>query len=67
MSSTDPTLDTLELLASLQKELNDKKQALGDLQSELAAVTEAYKQQQQFLMEQLQLLTQIKNDTQEKK
>lgn len=58
---------TLELLAAMQKELSDKKQALKDLQSELAGVTEAYNQQQQFLLEQLRVLTKIKNSQENQK
>lgn len=61
----DSSPETLELLTSLQKELNDKKQALNDLQSELAEVTEAYNKQQQFLLEQLRILTEIKKDSKE--
>lgn len=63
----DSSSDTLELLASLQKELNERKKALEDMQRELASVTETYKQQQQFLMEQLQILTKIKKENQELK
>lgn len=58
---------TLELLAAMQKELSDKKQALKDLQSEFAGVTEAYNQQQQFLLEQLRVLTKIKNSQENQK
>lgn len=61
----DSSPETLELLVSLQKELSDKKQALNDLQSELAEVTEAYNKQQQFLLEQLRILTEIKKDSKE--